>query len=59
MVKEPNGKTQKTTPAEGEPATIPIPTRKAVFGDLEKVARPERRRKPSDGRSGAESGSED
>ncbi len=53
MPKEPkNGKTQRTTPAEGEPATIPVPTRNAVFGDLEKVAKPRRKPGPSDGRTG-------
>jgi hypothetical protein len=44
MPKEPNGKTQRTTPKCGDPATIPVPTRKQVLGDLEKVARPAKRR---------------
>ena len=38
--------TQETLPKEGEPAEIPIPTRKDVFGDLAKVAKP----KPKPGR---------
>jgi hypothetical protein len=48
MPKEPNGKTQQTQPKKGEPATIPVPTRKQVFGDLEKVAKPQRRQKKGD-----------
>jgi hypothetical protein len=45
MEQEPttNGHTQETTPAKGKPARIPVPKRKDVFRDLEKVAKP---RKP-------------
>ena len=39
---QPNGETQRTKAG----ATIPVPTRKAVFGDLEKVARPRRKKQP-------------
>lgn len=31
--------TQKTQPKEGEPIEIPTPTRRQVFGDLEKLAK--------------------
>jgi hypothetical protein len=34
--------TQETIPKEGPPAEIPIPTREAVFRDLDKVANPKR-----------------
>ena len=48
MAKEPeNGPTQPTQPKKGKPATIPVPTRKAVFGDLEKVARPPKGQPPA------------
>ena len=40
--------TQDTTPARGEPAEIPIPTREQVLGDLRKVAKP-RNTVPSSG----------
>ena len=36
--------TQETTPKEGQPAEIPIPTRAEVLRDLGKVAKP---RKPA------------
>ncbi len=40
---EPTQEIQETTPAEGDPVEIPIPTREEVFRDLGKVAKP---RKP-------------
>jgi len=45
---KPNGDhpTQETTPEEGEPVEIPIPTKGEVFRDLGKVAKP---RKTGDG----------
>lgn len=38
-----NGQTQETKPAKGKPARIPVPKRKDVFRDLEKVAKPRKR----------------
>jgi len=40
--------TQPTNPAEGDPVEIPIPTREDVFRDLEKVAKPSKKRRNGD-----------
>jgi hypothetical protein len=40
--------TQETTPAEGEPVEIPIPTREEVFRDLGNVAEPRKTPPSSD-----------
>lgn len=50
MPEEPE-ETQPTTPAEGEPVEIPIPTREEVLRDLAKVAKPLRPRR-NGGKSG-------
>jgi hypothetical protein len=50
MEEEPNtnGETQETQPAKGDPVRIPVPKRKDVFRDLEKVAKPRKRPSPED-----------
>lgn len=45
--------TQETEPEKGDPVEIPIPTRKEVFRDLGKVAKP-RKPQSADGEGGPE-----